>query len=71
VGLDQLAAVEHLDQRAVGADLDLLADQLPGQRIQGLADLDVMVAVHLGRHVVRDVVAVGRRREQHGVSSVT
>ncbi len=63
VGLDQLSAVIDLHQLGVGTDLDLGADVVPGHRIQGLVDLEVVVPVHLGvlehRHVV-----VGRHRQQ-------
>ncbi len=37
----------------------------PGRRVERLADLDVMVAVHLRGDIDRDVVTIGRRREQH------
>lgn len=47
VGLDQSAAVVQLDQFAVGAHVQLVAQVAAGHRIQGAGDLDVEVAVHL------------------------
>nr|WP_252395962.1 hypothetical protein [Streptantibioticus parmotrematis] len=43
VGLDQLALVEHLHHGRGGADIDAAADQFPGHRVEGAADLDVDV----------------------------
>ncbi|KMS75894.1 hypothetical protein ACZ91_64350 [Streptomyces regensis] len=43
VRLGQLALVEDLHHRGGGADIDTAADQLPGHRVEGAADLDVDV----------------------------
>ena len=58
--------MEHPHQRPVGADLDPLADQVPGHRVQRLGDLDVMVAVDLGGGVDGQVVGQRRRRCEPG-----
>lgn len=59
MGLDQLAAVEHLDERPVGAHVDLLAAQLARNRVQRFGEVDVMVAVHLGLRPNWHVIALG------------
>lgn len=59
VDLYELPAGGHPDQLAVGAHLDGRADQVPGDRVEGLGDLDVMVPVGLRGRVVRHVI--GRR----------
>ena len=65
VGLDQLPAVEQLDQRRVGAGVQVGAQVLLRRRIQRPADLDVEVAVdlHPGEH--RHVIGQ-RERQQRG-----
>ena len=47
MGLDQLAAVEQLHQPRISAGVDPLPDELRRHRVQRLADLDVVIAVHL------------------------
>jgi hypothetical protein len=64
VDLDHLPAEEDLDEAAVDADGDALADQRPRDRIQRLGDLDVMVTMHLRDRPSRGVVHLGRCREQ-------
>jgi len=64
MGLHQHAPVEDLHQLAIGADLDAMADQVPGHRVQGLGHLDVVVAVDLRGGVDGQVVCLGGRREQ-------
>jgi len=66
MGLDQLAAAEHLDQRGVRAHLDALPDQLPGHRVQPAGHLDVQVPGHLRGGEDRHVVGTARRRQQQG-----
>ena len=48
----------------VGADVDALADECLRHRIQGLADLQVEIAVHLALPEQRHVIA-GRQRQPH------
>ena len=62
--LDELAAGEDPHQAAVGADIDAAADQVPWHRVERLGDLDVMVPVHLRRHVDRKVIGRSRCRQQ-------
>ena len=61
VDLDELAAVEDPHQLPVGADLDACAEQVPGDRVERLGDLDVMIPMHLRGRVDRHVVTRGRR----------
>ena len=67
VDLDELAAVKHPDQLAVGAHVNALADQVARDGVDGPGDLDVMVAVHPGRDVHRDVVRAVRGGQQLGL----
>jgi hypothetical protein len=57
MGLDQLAAVEHLDQGGVGPHVDGLSNVVTWNRVDCPPDLDVEVAVDLAgakdRHVIR------------------
>jgi hypothetical protein len=62
--LDQLAARVDAHQRPVGAHLDTLADQVARHRVQRLGDLDVVVAVHLGGRIDREIEGLRRRRPQ-------
>jgi hypothetical protein len=57
MGLDQSALVEDLDEPGVGAHRHALADEVAGDRIEGLRDLDVVIAVDLGVAVDGDVEA--------------
>ena len=65
--LDQLAPGEHPHQAAVGSGLDPVADQVPGDRVQRPGHLNVVVPVHLGLGVGREVVDVARGGRQAGL----
>ena len=62
--LDELAAGEDPHQGSVGTDIDATADQVSWHRVERLGHLDVMIPVHLRRHVDRQVIGSGRRRQQ-------
>jgi hypothetical protein len=62
--LDELPASEDPYQRAVGANVDMAADQVPWHQVERLGDFDVMIAVHLRGGVGRHVVTPRRRRQQ-------
>jgi hypothetical protein len=64
VDLDQLAAVEQLDQARVGAGVQALPQICGRGRVQRLADLDVKVAVHLHPGEDRHVIG-GGQAQQH------
>ena len=64
VGLDQPAAVKHLHQLTIRAGRNRLPPKLFGYRIQRLADLDVIVAVHLDLSIDRHRIGRSRRGQQ-------
>ena len=63
VGLDQYPLLVELDQLTVGAGIQVLAEELLGQRVERLGDLDVEVAVHLHAGEDRHVVGVRDRHQ--------
>jgi len=62
--LDRLAPIPDAHQGQVGSHLDLPADQIARDRIQGSIDLDVMIAVNLGFGVEGKVIHFGRGGQQ-------
>ncbi len=62
--LDQLAPIEHLDQLAGRPGPRRAADQVARHRVEGLGHLDVVVPVHLGGGVERQVIGRSRRGQQ-------
>jgi hypothetical protein len=67
VRLDELPAVKQLDQRRVGAGVQAAAQVFLRRRVQGPADLDVEVAVHLHRRQHRHVVGQAQRQQRTGL----
>ena len=68
MGLDQLAFVEDLHRDSGGADIDAAADQLPGHRVEGAADLDVDVRADRCLRPSGQHERLGRQRKQsHGL----
>jgi hypothetical protein len=65
--LDELAAVEDPHQLTVGAHLDVLADQVPRDRVDRPGHLDVVVPVDFGRGVDRQVIHRHRGGPQAGL----
>ena len=65
--LDSCPRAKIRTSAAVGADVDTGADQVPRHRVERLGHLDVMIPVHLRRHVDRHVVALRRCRQQPGL----
>lgn len=66
MGLDELAVVEDLDHRGGRADVDAAADQLPRNRVEGAADLDVDVRADRGRRPASQHERSRRQRQQFG-----
>lgn len=66
MGLDELAVVEDLDHRGGRADVDAAADQLPRNRVEGAADLDVDVRTDRGRRPAGQHERSRRQRQQFG-----
>ena len=64
--LDQLAPQVQLDEVLVSPGVEVAADQVARHRVERLGHLDVVVASHLGRGVVRQVIGSERCGCQDG-----
>ena len=60
VDFDELAAVRHTDQLAIGSHLYPRSDQVAGDGVERLCHLDVVVPVHLGSGVDGKVIRKNR-----------
>ena len=70
VGSDALAAMEHLDRAGGEPDLDLLADQRVGHRVEEAGGLDITVEIDPGQPSLGEDV-VDRRQGSRAALSMT
>jgi hypothetical protein len=64
MGLDQLPTMQNAHHTLIGTHLNLHTDPITRDRVERLADLNMMIAMHPTRAIQRDVIATGRCWQQ-------